>query len=335
MSIRSILFGSASSIFVLASAMPATAAEPLVIYSALDTVDTATKAFTAKTGIEVNLVRLSTGELLGKVAAEGNHPNFDVLWVEGSAVMSRLAQQGILKSEKGLTDKVEYTDLGRKLVPASEAFFPITVSTTAIAVNTKKIGEATPPKSWADLENFAGSVAAKDPNLSGPAYQWLAGFLAGAGVDSGKQELQKILTNKALSGIPSGGAVNKSLLAGDAAVAIQQDTSIFELMDQKEPITVVYPSEGVVALPSTAGIASTTKHEDEAKIFIQFLLSQDGEKAMLETEGGDGYFAPIVKGIEGKGNRADNTASWALLDDETAAAHETEWKQWFRDQFVP
>src|ERR1700747_2264129 len=100
------------------------AADTLVVYSSLDTADPAAKAFTKKTGIPVNLVSLSTGELLGKVAAEGNHPQFDVLWIEGSAVMDRLAGQGMLKSEPGAVDKVDYTDLGRKLVPQSQSYFP-------------------------------------------------------------------------------------------------------------------------------------------------------------------------------------------------------------------
>ncbi len=324
--LASCLFGAAAS---------ASAADHLVVYSALDTVDTATKAFTAKTGIPVDLVRLSTGELLGKVAAEGNKPQFDVLWVEGSAVMSRLAEQGILKSEPGLADKADYTDLGHRLVPQNQAYFPITVSTTAIAVNTKKTGNAALPKSWSDLESFAGKVAAKDPNLSGPAFQWLAGYLADKGVDAGKAELEKILTNKAISGIPSGGAVNKALITGDASLAIQQDTSIYALIDQKEPVSVVYPSEGVVAIPSSAGIATVSTHEDQAKAYIQFLLTAEGEAAMLQTEGGDGFFAPVIKGVKGKGARVDNTASWQILDDKTASANETEWKQWFRDQFVP
>jgi len=318
-----------------AMAVPSQAADHLVVYSALDTVVTATKAFTEKTGIQVDLVRLSTGELLGKVAAEGNNPKFDVLWVEGSAVMNRLAQDGILKPEPGLADKVDYTALGRRLVPASQAYFPVTVSTTAIAVNTKKIGNAEPPKSWTDLKSFAGKVAAKDPNLSGPAFQWLAAYLASKGVDAGKAELQEILTNKAISGIPSGGAVNKSLITGDASLAIQQDTSIYALIDQKEPVSVVYPSEGVVAIPSSAGIATVSTHEDMAKAFIQFLLSKDGDAAMLRTEGGDGYFAPVINGVTAKGTRVDNTATWQILDDKAASANETEWKQWFRDQFVP
>ena len=328
---KKLSFVSAVLLGVTTALCSAQAAEHLIVYSALDTVDTATKAFTAKTGIPVDLVRLSTGELLGKVAAEGNNPKFDVLWVEGSAVMHRLADQNILKPEPGLADKADYTALGRHLVPASQAYFPITVSTTAIAVNTKKIGSAKPPHSWSDLVGFAGNVAAKDPNLSGPAFQWLAGYFATKGVDAGKQELP----NKKLSGIPSGGAVNKSLITGDASVAIQQDTSIYALIDKKEPISVVYPTEGVVAIPSSAGIARTTQHEDNAKAFVQFLLTKEANAAMEQTEGGDAFFAPLIQGVQAKGARVDNTATWQVLDDKAASANETEWKQWFRDQFVP
>jgi iron(III) transport system substrate-binding protein len=78
-----------------------------------------------------------------------------------------------------------------------------------------------------------------------------------------------------------------------------------------------------------------TTNEDAAKAFIQFTLSTEGQKAMLTTDGGDGFFAPVVTGIMGNGKRVDNTASWQFLDDSVAAAHEKEWKQWFRDQFVP
>ena len=324
-----------SSIMLMGAIAGANAAQPLVVYSSLDTADAASKAFTKKTGIPVNLVSLSTGELLGKVAAEGNNPQFDVLWVEGSAVMSRLAQQGLLKSEPGAVDKVDYTDLGRKLVPQSQSYFPISVSTTAIAVNTKKIDPTKMPKSWADLEGLAGSVAAKDPNLSGPAFQWLAGYFQVAGIDQGKAELEKILTNKALSGIPSGESVNRTLISGDAAVAIQQDTSIYDLIAKGEPIQVVYPADGVVALPSSLGISTATKQEDAAKAYLQFVLSKEGQEAMLTTDGGDGFFAPVIKGISGNGKRVDNTASWIILDDGTAASHESEWKHWFHDKFVP
>src|SRR5258708_29956702 len=63
-------------------------AETLVIYHALDFVGSAAKAFTAKTGIEVKLVEQgSTGEVLGKISAEGINPQFALVWIEGSAGM--------------------------------------------------------------------------------------------------------------------------------------------------------------------------------------------------------------------------------------------------------
>ena len=108
---KKLSFVSAVLLGVTTALCSAQAAEHLIVYSALDTVDTATKAFTAKTGIPVDLVRLSTGELLGKVAAEGNNPKFDVLWVEGSAVMHRLADQNILKPEPGLADKADFVQV--------------------------------------------------------------------------------------------------------------------------------------------------------------------------------------------------------------------------------
>jgi iron(III) transport system substrate-binding protein len=332
---RKYIFSGMLATFMVSAATGSQAADHLVVYSALDTVVPATKAFTEKTGIAIDLVRLSTGELLGKVAAEGSNPKFDVLWVEGSAVMNRLTEQGILKPEPGLADKADYTDLGHRLLPKSQAYFPITVSTTAIAVNTKKIGNAPLPKTWTDLENFAGKVAAKDPNLSGPAFQWLAGYLSSKGTKAGEAELQKILTNRAISGIPSGGAVNKALLTGDASLAIQQDNTIYGLIDKKEPISIVYPSDGVVAIPASAGIATVSAHEDMAKEFIQFLLTKQGNDAMLTADGGDSYFAPVINGVPAKGARTGDTATWQILDDKAASANETEWKQWFRDQFVP
>ena len=155
------------------------------------------------------------------------------------------------------------------------------------------------------------------------------------GLGQGQAELEKILTNKALSGIPSGESVNRTLISGDAAAAIQQDTSIYDLIAKGEPIQIVYPSDGVVALPSSLGISAATKQEDAAKAYLQFVLSTEGQQAMLTTDGGDGFFAPVVKGIQGNGKRVDNTATWLILDDNTAAAHESEWKQWFHDKFVP
>jgi iron(III) transport system substrate-binding protein len=238
-------------------------AEEIVLYDALDFAGKVAKAFTAKTGIEVKVVEPgSTGEVLGKIAAEGNNPQFDVVWLDGSAIMERMAQDGILKAVPELSAKIDYTPVGKKLVPASGAYVPTSASTTIIAVNSKKVPADKMPKSWADLANpeFAGAVAAKDPNLSGPAYQWLAGLFQTDGLDKGMELLKKSLTNKKLAGLSSGGKVNAALLTGDAKVAIAQDSATFAKIAAGEPLVAIYPTEGVIALPAGIGVSAKTKN---------------------------------------------------------------------------
>jgi len=310
---------------------------PLVIYHAIDFVGSAAKAFTAKTGIPVKLVEQdSTGLVLGKISAEGDHPQFDLVWIEGSAVADRLSQAKVLHAFPDVTEKAAYNDVGKKLAPASGFYFPTNVSATGIAVNTSKVPATEVPASWADLAKpaFAGSVAAKDPNLSGPAFQWLAGFFQTVGVEQGKALLPKILTNKSLSGLPSGGAVNKQLLTGNAKVGIAQDSATYSKIAAGEPLQAIYPAEGVVALPSTLGASAQSKNLDAARQFIEFVLSPDGQAAMMDGDDADFYFVPVIKGVNAKPGRKTDI-NFVFLDDKLASAHEVEWKKWFRESFVP
>ncbi len=311
----------------------ATAQTSLIVYTALDTAPPAVLAYTKKTGQAVQLVRLSTGELLGKIAAEGAKPQFDLLWIEGSAVMRRLADDRLLAPMPAVAKDVNYTAIGRRLVPGDAMFLPTSMSGTAIAINSRKLPDARVER-WADLVPLAGKVAAKDPNFSGPAFQWLAGFFQTNGETAGKALLASALTTKALSGIPSGGAVNKQLITGDAAAAIQQDTAILALMARGEPIRIVYPADGVVALPATIALSATSTKQKPAEDFVRFILSAEGQAAMQSTDETDTFFAPLIDGVKAKAPRTERS-DWVLLDDKAASAREAEWKRWYKDSFVP
>ena len=312
------------------------AAADLVMYDALDFAGTVAKAFEAKTGLSVDVVEPgSTGETLGKIAAEGDNPQFDIVWLDGSAVMVRMAENHVLQPiPSDVYDKASFTDFGKSLVPTSHAYLPTGASTTAIEVDTKKVAADKMPKSWADLAAFASHVAAKDPNLSGPAYQWLAGLFQTNGVDDGKALLGKILTDKSLSGLSSGGKVNKAILTGDAMVGINQDSSIIAKTQSGEPVVAVYPTEGSVALPEGLGVSANTKHMDAVMKFVAFVTGPDGQAAMQDGDDTDFYFIPIIQGVKPKPGR-DTNIQFVALDDKVAAAHETEWKQWYKENFVP
>src|SRR5260221_9786362 len=101
-----------------------------------------------------------------------------------------------------------------------------------------------------------------------------------------------------------------------------------------EPLTVVYPSEGVFALPSTIAASAKSKNVATARKFIAFVLGKDGQAAMLDGDDADFFFVPVIKGVTAKpGPKTD--IAWSFLDDKVASAHETDRKNWFRDNFVP
>lgn len=309
-------------------------AADLVIYDALDQAGVTVKAFEAKTGLKVDVVEPgSTGETLGKIAAEGDNPQFDIVWLDGSAVLERMATTHVLQPiPSDVYPKINYTAFGTSLIPASHSFVPTAASTTAIEVNTKKVATTDVPKSWADLEKFHGFVAAKDPNFSGPAYQWLAGVFQTNGVDAGKELFAKVLTNKAISGLPSGGKVNKAILSGDAKIGINQDSAILAQQAKGEPVVAIYPTDGSVVLTQGIGISARTMHLDAAKAFIAFVDSAEGQAAMQNGNDTDFFFMPIIAGVKAKVARPE--IKWVPLNDTVAAAHETEWKQWYKDNFA-
>ena len=328
----------AAAVLAVASFTAAAHADDLVIYDAVDFAGAVAKAYTAKTGIAVKLVEPgSTGELLGKISAEGSNPQFDLVWVDGSAVMERMLSDKTLQAiPDALYAKGDYTDVGKKLIPASHAFLPTSVSTTSITVNTKKISADKMPKSFNDLltPDFIGKFGSKDPNLSGPSFQFIAGVFQVMGEEKGKAFFSKLLTNKKLSGLATGGPLNKAMLTGDAVGGFAQDSATYGKIAAGEPLAVIYPTEGSVALPSGIGMSAKTKNADAAAKFIEFVLSKEGQAAMQDGDDTDFFLSPIIKGVDAKKGRKTDI-NYIYLDGAAAGAKEAEWKKWYRDNFVP
>lgn len=142
-----------------------------------------------------------------------------------------------------------------------------------------------------------------------------------------------MLTNKAFSGLSSGGKINKAVLTGDAKVGINQDSSIIAKMVKGEPVVAVYPKEGSVALPEGLGVSANTKHMAAVMKFIAFITSKQGQKAQENGDDTDFYYIPVIQGVAAKKGRKTDIP-FIELNDKLAASQETQWKQWYRDTFV-
>jgi iron(III) transport system substrate-binding protein len=115
----------------------------IVLYTAGGFMPELGYAFTAKTGIKVNYVGDSTGNVLAKVQAERNNPHWDLVWFEGAPSMLNLDRQGMLLQKWTPDSAANLTDVGQKDVPSDKAFYPVFASAAgAIAYNTSACGSS-------------------------------------------------------------------------------------------------------------------------------------------------------------------------------------------------
>ncbi len=289
-----------------ASAPSAAGAAPLVVYSAEGYDAPVTKAFTAATGIPVNLVDDSTGPLLTKVAAEKNNPQWGVLWADGDTAFAALDQQGQLLP---YTPSAPLNAVGKALVPTSRAYSP-TATTVMAAVIYNAAKAPGVPASYQDLlgPTYKGLVGMNDPAQSGPTFPFVAGLmnqLGGqtGGVAAGEDYLRQLKAN-GLHVYPTNGDTLHALETGQIAYGmIQSSAATGELAKVHasaafDPKIVYLPKSTL--LPSVIGIdkGAPAAVQDEAKKFVDYVLSPTGQRVMQGGDpSGDSLYWPVVDGV--------------------------------------
>lgn len=279
---------------------------PLVVYSAQGYDSPVTKAFTQATGIPVNLVDDSTGPLLTKVAAEKNNPQWGLLWVDGDTAFAALDKQAMLLP---YTPKAQLNAVGTALVPSDHSFVPVSSTVMAALIYNAAKAPAV-PASYQDLldPKYQGLVGMNDPSQSGPTFPFIAGLMnqlggQSNGVAAGKDYLTKLKAN-GLHVFPTNGDTLHALETGQINYGlIQSSAAAGEVAKVKKSAAfdpkVVYLPKATL-LPGVIGIdkAAPTAVQDDAKQFVEFVLSPAGQQAMLAGDPqGDSQFWPVVPGV--------------------------------------
>jgi iron(III) transport system substrate-binding protein len=279
---------------------------PLVVYSAMGYDSPVTKAFTKATGIPVNLVDDSTGPLLTKIAAERNNPQWGLLWCDGDTAFASLDGQGQLLP---YAPPVPLTAAGESLVPKDHSYVP--VSTTVVPALIYNAARANGvPASYSDLldPRYRGQIGMNDPSQSGPTYPLIAGLmnqLGGQqnGLAAGEDYLRQLKGN-GLHVFPTNGDTLHALETGQINYGlIQSSAATGELAKAPKSANfdpkIVYLAKSTL-LPAAIGIdkAAPQIQQDEAKKFVQFVLSPAGQQTMLSGDAsGDSLFWPILPGV--------------------------------------
>lgn len=223
-------------------------------------------------GVEVEVFRSGTSEVMAKLAAEfsSGQSKADVLLLADAASMESLKRDGRLLAYPD----AKVTGLDPDTYDADRTYFGSKLITTGIAVNTSARNR---PTSWADLARpeYKGQIAMPSPLYSGAAAIMLGTMTTRP--DLGWAYFEKLKAGEAVA-VRGNGAVLTAVATGEKAYGVLVDFMAFNAKAKGSPIDFIFPAEGTPAVTEPVAIVKTTQSVAAARAFVDFILSEEGQK---------------------------------------------------------
>ena len=249
----------------------------ITLYTSMQVVDSRplSEAFEKKYGIKVNLWRASGEKVAQRVLSEARAGRSEVDVVETDG-----AQVEILYREKQLApfDSPSARDIPPEILPAHRGYVPSRLTLYVMAYNTRRVPETEVPKSYEDLlaPRWAGRFAMESDDVA-----WFAAVVKAMGEAKGLELFRKLAANKPT--LRSGHTLMAQLVAaGDIDVALDAHVQgVARLIERGAPIAW-RPLQPAFGQPSSVGLARRAPHPDAALLFIDFLLSRQGQEILRD-----------------------------------------------------
>jgi iron(III) transport system substrate-binding protein len=294
------------SVFLFVGA--ATAKETVVVYTSLENEEVVEYLKAAKKGLpdlDIQAIRLSTGELGARMLAEKDNPQADLIWGWAVTNMSEFVPKGML---------VPYKPKGWEMIPANFKdpagyWTAIDLYAAALVPNTKVLEQKNlpMPKGWNDLLNpvYKDMLIMPNPASSGTGFLQVASLLVMLDPDYKTKPVEenkawdflKELDKNMGQYIKSGSKPAKLTAAGEYAVGCSFAFVYSSLKKKGFPVALVMPEEGAGFELEANALLKGAKHEAAAKKFLDWALSENAMKEYAKFKLGVAY--PGIPGPEG------------------------------------
>ena len=224
--------------------------------------------------VEFRWLQLGSEQIAGRLGIEldTGTARCDMLLTSDPFFYAQLAEAGHL---------LPYESPNAKDVPAGlkhPHFTTVRVPLMVIAVNHDKLPRAEHPTSFADLADprFKGKLAMGDPAKSGTTFTTVAAWVR-------KYDWPFIEKLKANDIVSAGGnsSVLREVESGARPVGVILLENLLPSLEKGAPITVVYPSDGAIPVPSPAAILKHTDTPDLAKQVYDFLFTEAMQREIV------------------------------------------------------
>lgn len=279
-------------------------ADEITLYTSLEEDEVAHYLEIAErdTGLDINVLRLSTGDLGARILAERENPRHDVIW--GWALTNMLDPR-ILEMTEGY--KPEGLDKVPERFRDSEGrWFAPQGYMAAFCVNKPRLEEigAPVPRSWKDLLDpvYEGEVVMPNPVSSGTGYLQIASLIQGMGEEEGWRFLSDLDANIGQY-IKSGSRPCRVARAGEYAIGASFAFIALKSIEDGYPIEMVIPEEGAGYEMEANALMASSDNKEAARKFLDWTLSENAVeayatyKALLSVKGAPMSRAAMEAGL--------------------------------------
>jgi phosphoglycerate transport regulatory protein PgtC len=274
---------------LLAAVGPALAQTVTVITSFPKELTTAYKSAFEKRnpGIKLEILNKNTvaGIAFVRETAVGQRP--EIFWASAPDAFEVLKRDNLLISAKDLANPQVPGKIGNYPINDPQGFYlGQALAGYGIMYNTRylKANKLDAPKEWTDLLKRAwfGHVAMTSPSRSGTMHLTVETILQGEGWDKGWAQILQMAGNSAAVtersfGVPDG--INNGQFGAGPVI------DFFGLAGKYSgfPVDFVYPAVTSI-VPANIALIAGGKNTADARKFVQFALSQEGQELLLDPK---------------------------------------------------
>lgn len=262
------------------------------------------EVFEQLTGIQVNYTTFDSNESMYAKLKSGA-ANYDVIVPSDYMVAKMIDEEMLLPLDYANIPNFQRIDENYRNAdydPENAYTVPYMLCTTGIIYNTTMVGQA--PTRWADLWNdeYAGSILMF--NNSRDAYA-IGAFKLGLGINPQTTEevdrvVEELKAQKPLVQAYVMDEIFDKMEGGEAAVGVYYSGDAITMIDDNPDLAWVFPEEGSVLSVDCMCIPATSKNQEAAEMFINFMCEPDVGAINAEYVG---YTTPMHD-------------VWEMLDDE-------------------
>ena len=251
----------------------------LVIYTSMkeSLIGGIVEGFKAKyPDIDVDWQSAGAGKIMAKLEAErqSGHLMADIIWTSEVPDFYQMKNEGLLEQYKPIV----FDELLNPFDDYDGSFTAARLGTLGIVINTDKV--TTPPTSWETIATdplYKNSFGIADPALSGTAFMSIALLEKQFGWDY----IVRLHDNGATKSKGSGRVVDDTA-DGVINACLGVDYITAGKIDKGSPLKMVYPKE-LLMVPSPVAIFKDADHKDNAKKFVDYLMTQEAQQKVAEA----------------------------------------------------